>query len=331
MRLRRPWLWLPASWSHQLAPYGLKISSLFHDEDIPEWQALEWKGLHFKNRLGLAGGVDKNAESLKDWWQHGAGFVEVGTVTPQPQEQNPGKVIHRDTKNQSVWNRLGFPSHGASEVLANIKLAGTKRTPLFVNIGKNRNTSIENASGDYIYLMKYFYEVADVFVVNISSPNTKDLRLLQKKENLQNFLKPLVEFRKTNPSRPLLIKLSPDEDEKAFHEMLETCVEARVDGFVLTNTTSSRDFENNYPTEGGVSGRPLSERSKLCLTWTTQFLGPRKKDFLIVSAGGVDSHEGLMERLNLGADLIEVYSALIFQGPSFFKRMAKNSQKRTSL
>jgi len=318
----KPWLWLPATWSHKLAPYGLKISSLFQDDEIPCWKSFTWKGLHFANRLGLAGGADKNAESLDDWWKHGVGFIEVGTVTPLPQEQNPGAVMDRDLENQSVWNKLGFPSYGAYEVQANIETFENRRTPLFVNIGKNRWTSVDKAHEDYIFLMQTFSELADVFVVNISSPNTKDLRQLQKKENLSRFLAPILSYNKKESKKPILIKLSPDEDEKSFKEIIATCAELEVDGFVLTNTTSSRDFKNSYPTEGGVSGRPLAKKSVQILQWAVESLGSRKKDFLIVSAGGVNDSTSVLERLEIGADLVQIYSELIFEGPGLFKKIA---------
>lgn len=318
----KPWLWLPATWSHKLAPYGLKISSLFQDEQIPTWQSFVWKGLSFPNRLGLAGGADKNAESLDDWWAHGVGFIEIGTITPLPQKQNPGSVIGRDPETHSVWNKLGFPSYGAYEVLANIESYENLQSPLFINIGKNRSTPVHQAHEDYIFLMKTFAEVADVFVVNISSPNTKDLRLLQKKENLEQFLAPILELNKTQIKKPLLIKLSPDEEEKNFKEMISTCSNLGVDGFVLTNTTSSRDFKNTYSTEGGVSGRPLANKSLLCLKWAVAQLGAKKKDFLIVSTGGVFDAQSVRERLQSGADLVQVYSELIFEGPQLFKRIA---------
>ena len=320
----KPWLWIPVRWAHELGPYGLKISSLFQPHDIPEWKSFTWKGLHFKNPLGLAGGVDKNAESIPDWWKHGAGFVEVGTVTPLPQKPNPGKIIARDPDQQALWNRMGFPSHGGYEVLSNLKLLEDRRSPLLINIGKNRHTPLEKSTEDYLSLMDLFQDHADLFVVNISSPNTKDLRLLQTPQNFANFLKPLVQFSKSVTQKPMLIKLSPDEDNHALQEMIETAAGVGVDGFVLTNTTTQRPQGISFPQEGGMSGLPLRHRATECLKILVQTLGARKKDFLIVSAGGVTESKDVFERLDEGADLVEVYSTLIFNGPGFFRKVAKD-------
>jgi dihydroorotate dehydrogenase len=186
-----------------------------------------------------------------------------------------------------------------------------------VNIGKNRTTSNENASHDYKVLLDLFADVADVFVVNISSPNTKGLRELLEPTQLAEFLKPLIKAKK----QPLLLKLSPDMDDALLKRTLDVSLGAGVDGWVLTNTTLAREPNSRFSTEGGVSGRPLAERSKEILKIAVDHLGARREDRLIISSGGVLTPEDVNERLRLGANLVQVYAALIFDGPLFFRKV----------
>ncbi len=320
--IKKPWLLLPPQWAHDLGPFGLKIFSLFNSAPTPEWKSLTWNGLHFKNPLGLAGGVDKNAESLDDWWTLGAGFVEVGTVTPRPQSANPGKIMDRELGHQAVWNKMGFPSFGAKEVFYNLRDYEEKKTPVFVNIGKNRDTANEEASKDYLYLIQYFKPQADGFVVNISSPNTKGLRDLQNKEALTKLLQPLVEASHSAPTKPILLKLSPDLNDESLSEALNVAIDLGIDGFVLTNTTLSRPQGLHFPSEGGLSGAPLKPLACQILQKSLQILGKHRPGKLIISAGGVMTPEDVFERLQMGADLVEIYSALIFEGPGFFRDVA---------
>lgn len=322
-RRLKPWLWLPASWAHALSPLALRFLNHFGDGQPLVWKSKQWRQFIFKNPLGIAGGVDKNAEFLRAWWNLGAGFVEVGTVTPLPQEANEGPIISRDKKSKTLWNRMGFPSHGMEEVLFNLKFFGPNyATPVFVNVGKNRTTSLENAVDDYLAVMNHLHPVTDIFVVNISSPNTAGLRDLQKRENLQTFLQPLISFCKKQNDKPLLLKISPDLTEGELEEVLNTSVDCGVSGFVLTNTTLERSPESHFPKEGGLSGFPLKHRSEEVLKNTIKILGPRRKELLIVSVGGVFSTSDVLQRLALGADLVQTYSALVFEGPHFFKNVA---------
>lgn len=318
----KPWLLIPPRWAHELGPYALRLSSLFQADEIPRWSPRRWRNLEFANPLGLAGGVDKNAESVEDWWKHGVGFLEVGTVTPRPQDPNPGKIMARDLGRQSLWNRMGFPSHGADEVLANLKMIEHKRTPLFLNLGKNRDTRLENAADDYAELMRIFQDVADAYVINISSPNTQGLRLLQNSENFEKFLVPLVAQAKNCNNRPLIIKLSPDENDESLARMITTATRSGIDGFVLINTTTQR-YGSSFPVEGGMSGAPLKRRSIECLKIAIETLGKNRSQ-LLISAGGIMSSQDVFERLELGADLVEVYTTLIYEGPFFFQKVAKD-------
>jgi len=318
----KPWLLLPPQWAHDLGPFGLKLFSLLHSGPTPEWKSFTWNHLHFKNPLGLAGGVDKNAESLNEWWDLGAGFVEVGTVTPRPQTANPGKIMDRSLETKALWNKMGFPSHGANEVFYNLRDLEEKKTPVFINIGKNRDTANENAGEDYLYLIQKFKSQADAFVVNISSPNTKGLRDLQNKEALTKLLSPLVHAAHLGKMTPILLKLSPDLNDESLTEALNVAVELGIDGFVLTNTTLSRPQGIYFPTEGGLSGAPLKPLSCQILQKSLQILGKHRSEKLIISAGGVMTPEDVFERLQMGADLVEIYSALVFEGPGFFRNVA---------
>lgn len=320
----RPWLLLPPQWAHDLSSLALPLYSLVYGHKTPHWKSFTWRDLHFANPLGIAGGVDKNADHLSDWWKLGCGFVEVGTVTPRPQAPNPGKIMDRDLRLQAMWNKMGFPSAGADDTFYNLaSYAPNYRTPIFVNIGKNRHTPNEEAVNDYVTLIDKFRPIADAFVVNISSPNTKGLRDLQSKANLSNLLGPILEKVSHFEPTPVLVKLSPDMGEEVLAETVQHCQQLGIDGFVLTNTTLTRPPGSQFPAEGGLSGAPLKELSKRALQIAVESLGKKREGLLLVSAGGVLSAEEVFERLQMGADLVQIYSALIFHGPSFFHEVAR--------
>ncbi|MCE3010114.1 MAG: quinone-dependent dihydroorotate dehydrogenase [Proteobacteria bacterium] len=310
------WLkWLPPSWAHGLAPVGLGIYTSFKKFPTREWRSFEFAGVRFPNPLGIPGGMDKNGTSLETWKSLGAGFIEVGTVTPYAQKGNPGTVIDRDWHEQLLWNKLGFPSHGSDDVFFNLKSQKSElKIPLFVNIGKNRTRPNEEAEVDYIYLADRFSEVADALVVNVSSPNTLGLRDLQK--NLNSWLKKVID---ASRGKPVLVKLSPDLSQEDLFSCLDQCEEAGCAGFILTNTTSQRPGGSKFPVEGGLSGKILTETSRNILKKSLLHLGPRKNHLLVVSVGGILTPEEALARLDLGADLVQTYSGLVFYGPQFFE------------
>lgn len=320
----KPWLWIPPKWAHDLSPFFLDVYSQFFQESTPAWNPFQWNGLVFKNRLGLAGGVDKDGNHLKAWQRLGCGFIELGTVTPDAQKPNPGQIIDRSYADQALWNKMGFPSHGAEDVFFNLKsFKHDSSLPVLVNIGKNRTTPNEMAHIDYVSLIQRFHSVADAFVANISSPNTKGLRDLAQPEVLSAFLKPLTEAQNEFESpKPLVIKLSPDLETDDFKRIVDTCLQFKIDGFVLTNTTLERNTQKSFPAEGGVSGQPVAERSKKALRAVVKHLGAEKSKKLVISVGGVMTAQDVFERISLGADLVEVYTALIFSGPQFFRKVA---------
>lgn len=326
----KPWLLLSPKLAHDLSPLALQLYSLFQQGPVPTWKSYIWKNIVFKNRLGLAGGVDKNADLLPTWARLGCGFVEIGTVTPQAQKPNSGKILDRSFSDQALWNRMGFPSAGADEVFFNLKefKSETPALPILVNIGKNRETTNETAAEDYINLIQRFYSLADAFVINISSPNTAGLRELAKPDNLKKFLDPLLTARKQlhlefNIEKPVLLKLSPDLEPDDFKAILDTSIEKKIDGFVLTNTTLARSTQKTFPVQGGISGQPLRDLSKKALQIVCSHLGQEKENNLIISVGGVMTADDVFERIEMGAHLVEVYTALIFKGPHFFREVAQ--------
>lgn len=315
--LKKPWLWLPSELSHKVSPLALKAITSFNAHPTPEWQPFEWKNLKFKNRIGLAGGVDKSGKSLQPWWKLGPGFIEVGTITPEPQKANPGQIMNRDIAKQALWNKMGFPNPGARSVFNVVKKMDRPfPTPLFVNVGKNRWTPNEKAHEDYQSCLETFSEVADAFVINISSPNTKGLRNLQSGDDFKKLLQTLSEFKAKN-KKPLLLKLSPDMSDEELFVSLDNS-QPIVDGWILTNTTQSRPDGLSFPKEGGLSGAPLAPLAQSCLKKAVQHLGDNKKEKLIISAGGVTSSKEIALRLEIGADLVQTYSGIVFNGPFFF-------------
>ncbi len=324
----KPWLLLPPQLAHDLGPWGLPVISTLCKVKNPQWRELKWRELSFRNPVGLAGGVDKTGQSLLAWQKLGVGFLEVGTVTPLPQKANPGKILARDVPNQALWNKMGFPNSGSVALEKKIKSLKPKlQVPLFVNIGKNRATSNESAAQDYVSCLQRLWTYADAFVVNISSPNTKDLRALLQPENLRRFLEPIIQARnELGKTKPLLLKLSPDMEAASLESALQTSLDLDIDGWILTNTTVSRPPSVQFPLEGGLSGAPLKEMSRNCLKNALTFLKNKKGDRLLISTGGVDSALEVKHRLDEGADLVQIYSALIFEGPLLFRNILNTLQ-----
>ena len=324
----KPWLWIPPQWTHALTPGLLRALSKFYPSAPLTWKPFRWRGIDFPNPLGPAGGIDKNGTNTICWQNLGAGFCEAGTVTPLPQKANPGQILQRSLKRQSLWNHLGFPNKGMDFVQKQLSASqGGKKIPLFVNIGKNRHTPLSRAAEDYVKGIKALHPFADVFVINISSPNTKDLRELFEDRLLLPFLKTLrEETDRISDGKPLILKISPDLEDEGFHRVIDTSLKAGVDGWCLCNTTVRRTVKNLFPEKGGVSGKLLANRSLTLLKKLKARRDPLS-DKLIVSCGGVLTPEDVLERLNEGADLVQVYSALVFSGPWFFRSVFKHRQK----
>lgn len=325
--MMKPWLWIPATWAHAISPWGIETAAWLADdwqnsEDLT-WKPFRWSGFHFKNRLGIAGGLDKNAEHIEAWQKLGAGFIEVGTITPQPQGPNSGRIIDRNIELGALWNRMGFPSRGADYAFEEIRFAD-RQVPLFINIGKNRTTANEKAVDDYVYLTEYFRSVADALVVNISSPNTQGLRELARPEYLVPTLTRVV---KASKYTPVLLKISPDMEDPDLRELVRTAIGCGVLGFIMTNTTIERNPNSPFPAEGGVSGGPLKEKSLRALERIQEYAGSDRSSLLLVNCGGVMTSQDVFDRLKRGADLVQVYTALVLQGPGFLKEVAAEWKK----
>lgn len=312
---------LEPEFAHKLACKSLKISNklglvkqLFQVKQFNQ-DSFELFGIKFKNKLGLAAGLDKNGEYLDIWEQLGFGFVEIGTVTPKSQVGNPKPRLFRDIKNQALINKMGFNNNGVDSLLKNIKNSNYTGV-LGINIGKNKDTPLDEASQDYIYCLKKAYNYADYFTINISSPNTANLRQLQSKEYLSDLLDNIKlsqnHLAEENAKyKPILVKLSPDLEEKELYSACDLIIEKKIDGIILANTTI------NYTSTiknaaGGLSGAPLTDKSRELLIKVRDYLG---KDFPIISVGGINSIDEALARFNSGADLIQLYTSFIYQGP----------------
>lgn len=307
--IKYPWLLK----KHFLNPYALRLFSLFSSLHVYSWRSFSWKGLDFPNPLGLAAGVDKNAQNILDWWKFGAGFLEIGTVTPQ-KTYSHSSLLHSNS-HYALWNSLDFPSLGVEKVKKNLKrYARPYHTPIFLNLGKN--APLEKACEDYKVLIRQLVDHADAFVININSSNITDL-------HFKDFLGPILDTIKAQEYvRPTLLKLSPDGPDELFLSHIGISKELGIDGWVLTNTTKQRPI--SFPKHGGLSGHPLKKYSEHRLNLTVNYLGKQKKDYLIVSVGGVMTPKDVEDRLNKGANLVQVYTALFFNGPWFFKTVSRS-------
>ncbi|MCP3689467.1 MAG: quinone-dependent dihydroorotate dehydrogenase [Gammaproteobacteria bacterium] len=284
-------------------------------------------GLEFPNPVGLAAGLDKNADYLPGLSKLGPGFIEVGTVTPKPQHGNPKPRLFRLIRHQSIINRMGFNNKGVDYLLNQVP-PQPRPYVLGINIGKNLDTAVDNALSDYRSCFEAVYAHADYISINVSSPNTPGLRQLQNEDALQNLLKGLDETRKALEDRhqlhtPVALKISPDLDDRAIPEIADILQNQRIDALIAANTTLDRSTVTNHPLAaqaGGLSGEALKIRSRQALeTFCRQLQG----SIPVISAGGISTPEEAQLRLDIGASLVQVYSGLIFRGPSLVRDIVK--------
>ena len=282
-------------------------------------------GLEFSHPVGLAAGLDKNGEHLDELAKLGFSYIELGTVTPRPQSGNPKPRLFRLPKAQAIINRMGFNNHGVDALLVNVNKA-QYRGILGINIGKNKDTPLNQSVDDYLYCLRKVYSRASYVTINISSPNTPDLRQLQQGEYFSDLINQLREEQLALADThqryvPLVVKLSPDEDDDVLKQMADVMVSRGIDGIIATNTTCARDAVHTLPhgdEQGGLSGQPLLERSTQCLRVLKYVVGD---DMTLIGTGGIDSPDAAREKLTAGADLLQVYTGLIFQGPGLVKRL----------
>ncbi len=280
-------------------------------------------GVTFPNPVGLAAGMDKDGRYLDALGALGFGFIEVGTVTPRPQSGNPRPRLFRIPGEEAIINRMGFNNEGVEALVERLKV---RRYPgrVGVNIGKNRDTPLEDASADYRVCLRKVYAYADYIAINISSPNTPGLRDLQEKDRLRILLDEIREeqqlrFREYGRYVPIAVKISPDLEDSDIEALSPVFVEAGVDGIIATNTTLSRPADlraTHRNEEGGLSGAPLRERSTQVIRRLHSALGGRVP---LIGVGGIMSEEDTREKIDAGADLVQLYTGFVYRGPGLIR------------
>ncbi len=282
--------------------------------------------MKFKNPVGLAAGFDKNAILYNELANFGFGFIEIGTVTPKPQDGNPKKRIFRLTEDEGLINRMGFNNLGAEDAIQRLK---NRKTNIIIggNIGKNTATSNDDALADYIFNFNTLHDYVDYFVVNVSCPNVKDLTKLQDTPFLLNLLGDLKHINTTKDKpKPILLKIAPDLNNSQLDEVIEIVAETKIDGVIATNTTTSREHlkTNKKRIEeianGGLSGKPVNARSTEVIRYLSE---KSNKAFPIIGVGGIHTPQDAIDKLEAGADLVQVYTGFIYEGPSLMKRINK--------
>lgn len=283
-------------------------------------------GIKFPNPVGLAAGLDKNAELFSELSSLGFGFIEIGTVTPKPQPGNPPKRLFRLVEDEGIINRMGFNNEGVEAIVARLKK--NKNVIIGGNIGKNKWTENDKAHEDYLYCFEYLAPYVDYFVVNVSSPNTPNLRSLQEKEPLQKLLTLLQEANGKLPkSKPILLKIAPDLTDEQLMDIIDIVEQTHIAGVIATNTTITREglTSEKKAETGGLSGRPLTQRS----TEVIRFLAEKSQHrFPIIGVGGIHTPEDALEKLRAGASLVQIFTGFIYEGPSLIKRINKAIIKR---
>ena len=281
-------------------------------------------GLLFKNPVGLAAGFDKDGKYFREMSALGFGFIEIGTVTPKPQSGNPLPRLFRLPEDHALINRMGFNNDGV-EAMAD-RLKKVKKTGLIIggNIGKNKSTPNEQAAEDYLFAFEQLYSYVDYFTVNVSSPNTPGLRDLQEKAPLTELLNRLSALNKSKPAtKPILLKIAPDLTDTQLDDVIDIVLNTGIAGIIATNTTTDRTAlktDTSTIGAGGLSGAPLKDRATAVIRYIA---AKSDKKFTIIGVGGISTPEDAIEKLEAGADLIQVYTGLVYQGPGMVKEINK--------
>ncbi len=299
---------------------------------IPVTPQVEVMGLTFPNRVGLAAGLDKDAKHLRGLAQLGFGFLEIGTLTPLPQPGNPAPRMFRLVEHEALINRLGFNNGGVEAALKRLQTRDLN-IPVGVNIGKNAATPIERAVDDYLIALRAVYATADYITVNISSPNTKNLRDLQAPDSVAALVSTLAREGKKlarlhGRSRPIAVKIAPDIADDAIADVVNAIIDAGADAIISSNTTISRETVagHEYAKEaGGLSGAPLTKRADAVLAKVVKATNGRVP---IIGVGGIMSVEDARRKLDLGASLIQIYTGLLYRGPGFVGELLRGLSTR---
>ncbi len=325
-RIIRPLLFkMDAEKAHAFTLALLQILPEFCFKKPHALRPIKAMGLNFPHPLGLAAGLDKNGSHLDALAKLGFSYIELGTVTPRPQTGNPKPRIFRIPEAGALINRMGFSNLGVDVLVKNVQQSNYKGI-LGINIGKNKDTSLGAAAQDYLYCLTKVYNYASYITINISSPNTPDLRLLQQIDFLEDLLSQLCKEQQRLADKyhrfvPLVVKLSPDEAPETWKRLAQCCVEKGISGIIATNTSCERQAVKNFPNgqeEGGLSGRPLTQLSTNCLTFLKKIVGD---DLSLIGVGGIDSSATALEKLNAGASLLQLYTGLIYQGPKLISNI----------
>lgn len=280
-------------------------------------------GLKFPNPVGLAAGFDKDAKLFNELADYGFGFIEIGTVTPLAQPGNPKPRMFRLPVNRALINRMGFNNSGASAAAERLK---NRKTKIIIggNIGKNKATENKDAVSDYEKCFHALFDHVEYFVVNVSSPNTPNLRELQDKEPLTVLLSHIKNLNSQKPNpKPILLKIAPDLTNEQLDDIIDIVRITKIDGVIATNTTIDKSTlkpENNINEQGGLSGKPLSKRSTEVIKYLSEKSG---KAFPIIGVGGIHSAEDAIEKLDAGASLVQIYTGFIYEGPGLVKSINK--------
>lgn len=302
------------------------VKQLFKVSNNP----VEVNGLHFKNKVGLAAGFDKDGRFINELYALGFGFIEVGTVTPKPQSGNPKPRLFRLPKDHALINRMGFNNEGMKALKRRLETF-RKQHPscemqIGINIGKNKTTPNDEAASDYLKCYKHLYDLADFFVVNVSSPNTPNLRELQNKGELKKIIAGLIAYRNQQAtSKPLYLKIAPDLTFSQLDEIIDLQNELNFEGIVATNTSIDRTLlKNTRQTlvdeigNGGLSGAPVLDVSNQFVKHIRS-----KSKMTIIGVGGIENKDGGKSKLESGADLIEIYTGFIYSGPNLIKQLTE--------
>jgi len=303
--------------SARLWPVKQSLNAMYHFED--ERLEVEAAGLKFKSPIGLAAGFDKNCEAVDFFSALGFSFLEVGSITSESQEGNPRPRVFRVPEDRALINRMGFPGDGVDRVAPRLSEAkkNSGGVKIGVNIGKAKSVPVDDALSDYLHTFNRLKHYGDYFVLNVSSPNTPELRKLQERARLDELIRGLTEANDTGA--PLLIKVAPDLNPAELDDVLECCLANSVEGIIATNTTFSREGLSNDPDQvGGMSGHPLNKISLEMIKYIHQRTDGRLD---IIGVGGVFSAKDVVKMLQAGASLVQVYTGLIYEGPSLVKKI----------
>ena len=299
---------------------------------LPVGKPVKVMGLSFPNRVGLAAGLDKDAKHLRGLSQLGFGFIEIGTLTPKPQPGNAAPRMFRLPEHEGLINRLGFNNGGVAEAVRRLE-ARDIQVPVGVNIGKNAVTPIENAVDDYLIAMRAVYATADYIAINISSPNTKNLRDLQTPDSVAALVARIIRegealTKSTGKRKPIAVKIAPDLDDTIVTEVVSAIIDAGADAIISSNTTISRDTVAGHAhaaETGGLSGAPLTRRADAMLVKVVKAAASRVP---IIGVGGIMSVADAKRKIDIGASLIQIYTGMLYRGPGFVGELVRGLHQK---